>query len=753
MKAAGTWEGGHALDIMKVFLAARTGNKPLMEKYVEQKKYDFNTMNAEGKTAREVAHALGFEDVAQLLPDAVDVAINRKAAVDQAEAAGGGTAATAVKFKFYLAPLMALSSIGLFYFDYYTDITLWVYFQNEEWLGLNTQCDGNTVTDCSRYKQPVFAFMSGFIIVFSPVALCFVDYFMMNGTMRVTQIAKYWFMNLTMTRMLYEGVVSLLHFCKGEMPQAGLSTVKASEGIFEAVPQMLLQSYIILRYILEPVHRKKEWVWHGNPTPPGEFPTQPECEMFTTMSQLKADFSALIDGGELLSGDDSSPVLPWDADPEFGPNCVACGFVFHPEDNQCAQNMTAFFAVVLSITIGLFSNATTIAMLPEVVRMQWRVAFFFLILMQVTLRLLCITMFSTVTSLIDITGFNFFFFVWVMVLYGTQVWISKSHRADLVIRKGVIHGRQAARKEAIVQRRMKHVMLVRSYDVLKNQKVQCGSSLDSEYRRQGKARVEVYVGDRIESKELVYLRGGITRVRIGAGWLSLQGAKGVQMLKPTNKGDEMLHKPERLEKFWIGLLTLILPVKFDTIKNLQKSNPSQEMTQAFVFRMAFNIVMLLPFIVAFVVGADPSLSTLSANGSMAGDEAVIGSDWSSLWNRHISRNRASTMLSLALVMFVMATVLYVAAGLIEMVPGVGIRREKQESVAEKNQKLQASIVEGKRGRNTEESALDNGDGVDSGVDVHDRRKKEAQRSNLANEAEEADSIIGELGDVAQLAFD
>lgn len=111
------------------------------------------------------------------------------------------------------------------------------------------------------------------------------------------------------------------------------------------------------------------------------------------------------------------------------------------------------------------------------------------------------------------------------------------------------------------------------------------------------------------------------------------------------------------------------------------------------------------------------------------------------------------MLSLALVMFVMATVLYVAAGLIEMVPGVGIRREKQESVAEKNQKLQASIVEGKRGRNTEESALDNGDGVDSGVDVHDRRKKEAQRSNLANEAEEADSIIGELGDVAQLAFD
>ena len=31
-----------------------------------------------------------------------------------------------------------------------------------------------------------------------------------------------------------------------------------------------------------------------------------------------------------------------------------------------------------------------------------------------------------------------------------------------------------------------------------------------------------------------------------------------------------------IEKFWIGMLTIIVPVSFDTIKNLHKSNPAQE---------------------------------------------------------------------------------------------------------------------------------------------------------------------------------
>jgi hypothetical protein len=390
--------------------------------------------------------------------------------------------------------------------------------------------------------------------------------------------------------------------------------VKAAEGLFEALPQLIIQMYIVIRYYLEPVHRKTDFLDVASRTDVMGPAVDPDydhhCTMFTTMSELKAEWEDLITF-DFASESEREHVLPWSVDPFFSQSCTACGYVWQDEPKQCVQDVTVFQTVIFSIVTGLLSNASTIATLPEKVRGQWRGPFFLLIFSQVLLRLLCLSLFSTVLSLVDPTGFNGIFIFFMLLVYSVQVLFAKTHNADKLREQFALSlGRKQIRAEA-VQKTQTRVFVESTYTVLKLQRVQTGFQLNSKPLRTGKYGskiLQIEKGDKIRTKEKRYLTydHGICRVRLDAGWVSVQDKKGTMLLKPDEESKLNAKHLEAgfFEKAWVGLLTLIMPVKFDTIKNLHKSNPDMEDKIPFLVRNFFNIVMYFPFLGCALWNAD-----------------------------------------------------------------------------------------------------------------------------------------------------
>ena len=254
-------------DAQKLFLAARTNDIREIENFVKNDNVDFNTQNDKGMTAKEVANFYGYAKLAAMLPDAARAALSKDALIAQAKDAKGQTVA---KAKFHLAPFIAIAGFFVHYLDIYTDFALMMKFGNIHFPylgaevisgsphGMNVQCakmDEDYEFACSEYKEPNFFNLSIIFLVMGVIATCIVDYFMMHTTSSLPFLLTHFLMNILFVRMAYEVCQAIVNRARNRMPQAGLSAVKAAEGLFESVPQLLLQGFILFRLVLEPLRR------------------------------------------------------------------------------------------------------------------------------------------------------------------------------------------------------------------------------------------------------------------------------------------------------------------------------------------------------------------------------------------------------------------------------------------------------------------------------------------------------------------
>ena len=199
------------------------------------------------------------------------------------------------------------------------------------------------------------------------------------------------------------------------------------------------------------------------------------------------------------------------------------------------------------------------------------------------------------------------------------------------------------------QRRQK---LLTTYIVLQKQPLQARKELDSQYiKTRSKANPDEWVlkyvqpGNVITTVESDWLPCGKQRVQLRAGWLSVFDDAGRPLVKVHSRNDKVALTGEVVatpaEKAWIGLLTIVVPVQFDTIKNLHKSNPSQENVVSFGLRMMFNILMTMPFII-FLVSFEEDFVPFTYTDIEASPltENII----SKVWQERISFSRAQTLL-------------------------------------------------------------------------------------------------------------
>ena len=613
--------------VERLFLAARTGNVDVIHEFVRTQNVDFNAQNENGLTAKEVAGKHGHTRCVQALPTATSAALSRDALKKQMVEEGGK--ASVAELKFQAAPFIAMVGGLLHYLDIYTDISLTLKFGNIHFPPFNRVCDELSADDqlefagvCSTYEETNFFFFSAAFLVTGVVATCIVDYFMMHTTETVFKILVYWCMNLTLLRMYYECLTAIRNRLKGRMPQAGLAAVKAAEGLFEAVPQLLLQGFILFRLFLEPLRPM-----NSNPTAgDGGIVDEGGCQSYVSWSELYADETVSMTPPDqcVLEATRGSQleVLNSPAGLELTANwtsCTAssayfpathCGGTlqncsrveFDVDHNECLSSSDVWQQLARSITIGLVSTSSSIAILPETVRGQWRVAFAMYILCQVLFRVFAFTMAATVAVLI---GKPELFALALVVMYLIQACISSPKRVELAKQMMRDKNTAQAKKDRILEEKQARSKIMTDYSVLVQQPLQAHAARDSAFV-QTRDKVTgnwspkmVNVGDVINTLELEHLPCGAQRVKLKSGWLSVHGHKGVPLLMPrpqqnaANAAVELVATPQ--EKLWIGLLTIIVPVQFDTIKNIHKSNPDTETGLSFGLRVCFNVLLTLPF--------------------------------------------------------------------------------------------------------------------------------------------------------------
>ena len=300
---------------------------------------------------------------------------------------------------------------------------------------------------------------------------------------------------------------------------------------------------------------------------------------------------ALENPGQYLCTDES---------PYYNQTCQDCPrTTFDASSGECLSNTEVWFALARSIGIGLVSTSSSIALLPEFVRMQWRISFMFYVLCQILFRVLAMTMAATVASLTGNLPLFGGFFAGTFLI---QVAISSPRRAAEVAEAMKARNVKALRKEVYAQKKLARTKILTDYTVIIGQPLQQGPNLDSAFVRHVVKHVsrvkKVKPGDVIKTVETEWLPNGKQRVRLNAGWLSVQNSRGEIMLAPRAKTatDTDAANVGFIEKFWIGMLTIIVPVSFDTIKNLHKSNPAQEGPVSFFIRVWINALMTMPFV-------------------------------------------------------------------------------------------------------------------------------------------------------------
>ena len=471
--------------------------------------------------------------------------------------------------------------------------------------------------------------------------------------------------------LFYEMMLALRNRVRGRMPQAGLSAVKAAEGLFESVPQLLLQAFILFQIFMEPLRPPAPVdASYGSVCTPGlgaggcEFGSDHKevfganwtagtprafdtCgDQFKTWTQLlqehesntgdavgfvAPDACLLLDEEYLREGYslqlmdaigakrnlDTGFLVP-EAYREFGWNCTTMS-PYYPdhcsdcalteyvvwelngvEHKECLSSYTNWAQLAVSVGSGLLSTSSSIAMLPENVRVQWRIAFGGYIVCQVVFRVSALMMATTIFS---IRGEAHLFWVMFLSIYIVQALISEPRR--IAIAKEMLRQKSTrqAQKELKLQQKMAVSKIMVDYDVSVEQSVTVGPDLSSVAVKEFNSKTgqnlvqKVRPGDIIHTVGTEWLPNGMQRVEISKGrWLSVQDAEGAILLKARKeeRNNDTIMTSWR-EKMWIGLLTIIVPVQFDTIKNIHKSNPRQENFISFCLRMLFNVLMTLPF--------------------------------------------------------------------------------------------------------------------------------------------------------------
>lgn len=748
----------------ELFLAARTGNDEAVKRFVEENSVDFNAQDINGRTAKEVAMSVGHRHAASLMPKAISTALSKKAMIAQAVAINGPNAKRTAVIKWHVQPYIVVAWCFLHYFDIYNDLSLTFKFGNVHFPPFNVQCGCSYVlfnpscsgTDtlpmfekyslpadaydgpCSTYMETGFFVLSATFILMGLTAACLIDYFMMRSTETNCFIGLHWMLNISLVRMFYEMSQALRNIWRGRMPQAGLAAVKAAEGLFESVPQLLLQAFILFRIILEPLrppapdgsfygtqctregtsectHDPAEvrqqgtelaraggpdWangVPAGNPWIPGE-PFNAEenapcgADTFVTWTQLleEAEFGGGWGTGGMRAPDacvfpdetyhragyslhmqdyldstreivDGALQPGWNctlASPYHPSHCNDCPMTTYSEVEghsygECLSSSTIWSQLAISVSSGLLSTSSSVAMLPENVRGQWRIFFGLYIVCQVIFRVFALMMAATVFS---ISGNAWIFWVMFMSMYATQSLISKPRRIDIA--KEMLKQRNARvlQKELMQQRKMAVSRVSADYDVMEMQYITAGSAVSSpvvqEFNKQtGKmVAAKVNPGDVVHSVESEWLPSGLHRVKLKKGWLNIQDKNGKMLLKIRDDGLSSGTEDDMVvgwrEKLWIGLLTIIVPVQFDTIKNIHKSNPRQETFISFGLRMLFNLIMTAPYLYYYpLVGTNEDMigevpytySQPWATADTPGIEEAV-------WHERISVSRAKNLM-------------------------------------------------------------------------------------------------------------
>lgn len=330
--------------------------------------------------------------------------------------------------------------------------------------------------------------------------------------------------------------------------------------------------------------------------------------------------------------------------------CTGCATLFDLEGNECLASFEVWSKLARSIAIGLLSISSSMALLPELVRGQWRVAFGLYILCQILFRVLSFTMALTVASF---RGNVSLFYVFFAFLYMIQATISQPKRVEIVKESLKQKNLKQMQKERQLERKQQKTLLVAEYDVLIEQPLQARKELDSQFvRTRSKKNPDEWVvkkvrpGDVITTMESDWLPCGKQRVQLRAGWLSVFDEKGLKMIQVRKRQQNVdaagaiVATPQ--EKLWIGLLTIIVPVQFDTIKNIHKSNPQQETKLSFYLRVWFNVMMTAPFIYFLVIDYEKPLVPYTYQNIDA--SPLTGDIKSKVWKERISESRALLLL-------------------------------------------------------------------------------------------------------------
>ena len=517
------------------------------------------------------------------------------------------------ELKFQVAPYVALSGFFLYYLDVYTDVSLCFKFGNIHFPPLNAVCETALEEDpefngvCSDYKEEKFFYLSIGILILGSVCTCFVDYFMLHTTEKWYRLAFNWILNLLYVRMLFEVCMAIRNRMHGRMPQAGLSAVKAAEGLFESVPQLLLQGFILFRLFLEPLRPVDEsWpdsrAGSGLTGPSGRRPLQPVADnlnntcaaAYTSWTELLAN---VAEPQRMLPPDACVPDLPmniaetsvWALDTNLvsrlanASNCTLDS-LYHPDnfcnrnsncvlmelndESECVSSFEVWWVLARSITVGLCSISTSIAMLPEQVRGQWRTVFALYILCQILFRVFSFTMALTVATL---TENEYIFVIAFLFLYLIQAVISVPKRVQIVNDVVKAKNLKQIQKERTLAKKQRRMKLLTEYVVIEKQALQARKELDSQFiKTRSKANPDEWVikyvqpGNVIRTIESDWLPCGKQRVQLKAGWLSVFDDRGKPLIRVQNRNKSLAQTGEVVatpqEKLWIGLLTIIVPV-------------------------------------------------------------------------------------------------------------------------------------------------------------------------------------------------
>ena len=526
---------------------------------------------------------------------------------------------------------------------------------------------------CSDYREEKFFYMSISFLISGIVCTCIVDYFMLHSTEKWYRLCLNWIMNILYIRMLFEVCMAVRNRLKGRMPQAGLSAVKAAEGLFESVPQLLLQGFILFRLYLEPLRPvDEEWSSTvGEDVRRDNVLDNSTCSAsYTSWTELLANRGhpqrmlppdacvpdLLLYGAELDANlvSQLSNISNCTVDSLYHPdnfcnrNSDGCALI-ELDGDECVSSFAVWSVLARSITVGLISISTSVAMLPEDVRGQWRIAFALYILCQILFRVFSFTMALTIATLLEQ---EHIFAITFALLYIIQALISVPKRVKIVNDAVRAKNLKQARKERLLAKKQRRQKLVTTYIVITKQPLQARKELDSQYIKvRSKSNPDEWVtkyvqpGNVITTVESDWLPCGKQRVQLRAGWLSVFDNAGRPLIKVHSRDKRVALTGEVVatpsEKAWIGLLTIVVPVQFDTIKNLHKSNPSEETGLSFGLRVVFNILMTLPFIY-YLVGFERDLIPYTYTDIEASPltEHIV----SKVWQERISFSRAQTLL-------------------------------------------------------------------------------------------------------------